>query len=122
MGNRQGWQIGVAGIYGKDREVPKATMDAGEPAIVVNIEKRRIREGIDAAERHPERSEIADRTLRHGDEFVQPIDRELVAVPRSIAQEAKFLDRDVEEMVRMQTNEWQGAQRVPNDFDLWRER
>lgn len=122
MRDGQGWQVGIPCIDGNDREVTETAMDSGKPAVVVNVEKSGVGERIDPAKYDLELREIANRAFRHRNELIEPVESEFVPMYRSIAQESQFLDRDVEKVIGMQTDERKPPQGPPDVGNLRRDR
>ncbi len=96
---------GVRSIGRDGDKIPQAVMDASAPTVVMHIEKRRIAERVDAAEADREGWKRSDWVACKRDEFIKPVDAQLVTLLRVVDDEAEFLKGDVEKVIRVQTDE-----------------
>lgn len=118
MGDGDGGEIGIARRWRDFDEVEQARLDTGEPAAVVNIEKRGIDEGVDAAEGNLERGEFADRHFGLTDEFLEPFVGDIAAVAGSLGQETELLHGNVQEGQRMYARVGQCSERGADVIQL----
>ena len=106
-------KIGIAGIRRDGDEGAKAVMDAGAPAVVIDVEERCVLKRVDAAETDRERGKGGNRVARVGDELVQPLDTQLVAAPWRPDDEPEFLQWNVEKVAGVEPDERELFERAP---------
>jgi hypothetical protein len=76
----------------------------------VDVKERGVLERVAATESDVEAWLVGDRRDRHADELFQPGGRNFILPARMVANEAQFLERDVEEAVGVEADERVRAQ------------